>query len=161
MEQQEQANAVQLPMTPEATSAVLAVRYALDADFRAEFDKDPKAAIIKASGQDLPSDLEIVVHRNEDKRWHLTVPAVEADGELADQDMANVSGGMGGLTTALSMVAAMPAIAAGAVAGIPPKATLAATMTGGVPGPLGMISAGMGVAIAAAAAQAGGGGNDG
>ena len=95
MEQQEQANAVQLPMTPEATSAALSVRYMLDAEFRAAFDKDPKAAIAKLGGEELPSDLEIVVHRNEDKRWHLTLPAMEADGALDDEDIENVAGGAG------------------------------------------------------------------
>ncbi|MDD9886781.1 MAG: hypothetical protein OXU83_06455 [Gammaproteobacteria bacterium] len=162
MEQQEQANAVQLPMTPEATSAVLAVRYAVDAEFRAEFDKDPKAALAKISGQELPSDLEIVVHRNEDKRWHLTLPAQETAGALDDEDIANVAGGMGGLTAALSLVAATPAICAAACQGIPPAAALAATVVGGVPGPMGIAAAGMAVATAAAAVQAGtAGGNDG
>jgi len=118
MEQQEQANAVQLPMTPEATSAVLAVRYAVDAEFRAAFDKDPKAAIAKISGEKLPSDLEIVVHRNEDKRWHLTLPAMEADGALGDKDIENVSGGLGGMT---AMALVMPAIVAGVVTGIAPS----------------------------------------
>jgi len=158
MEQQEQANAVQLPMTPEATSAVLAVRYAVDADFRAEFDKDPKAAIIKASGQDLPSDLEIVVHRNEDKRWHLTMPTVEADGALGDQDMANVSGGMGGLTTALSLVAAAPVIAGAVAHGIPASAALSAAVgpaSVATMGPGGIAAAG--IAIASAAAKVGSG----
>jgi len=157
MEQQEQANAVQLPMTLEATSAVLAVRYAVDAEFRAEFDKDPKAAIIKVSGQDLPSDLEIVVHRNEDKRWHLTMPVVETDGALGDQDIENVSGGMGGLTAALSMVAAAPAIAGAVAQGIPASAALSAAVgpASFAVGPVGGIAA-AGLAIASAAAKVGG-----
>ena len=160
--EQQQANAVTLAMTPEAVSAMLSAMYAKDADFRAAFDKDPKAALAKMSGQELPSDLEIVVHRNEDQRWHLTLPAQETAGALDDEDIANVAGGMGGLTAALSLVAATPAICAAACQGIPPAAALAATVVGGVPGPMGIAAAGMAVATAAAAVQAGtAGGNDG
>jgi len=92
MEQQE-ANAVQLPTTPEAISAMLSAMYAADADFRAAFDKDPKAAIAKITGQKMASDAEVVVHRNEDKRWHITLPSQEAMALLSDQEISGVSGG--------------------------------------------------------------------
>jgi len=98
MEQQE-ANAVNLPTTPEAISAMLATMYAADADFRAAFDKDPKAAIAKITGQKMASDAELVVHRNEDKRWHITLPSQEAMALMSDQDIAGVSGGTCSPTT--------------------------------------------------------------
>jgi len=113
MEQQEQANAVQLPMTPEATSAIVAVRYAVDADFRAAFDKDPKAALSQFGGQELPSDVEIVVHRNKDKHWHIALPEVQTEGALGDEDIANVAGGLRGGSLVSALCAVGPALCGG------------------------------------------------
>lgn len=93
--EQQQANAVTLTMTPEAISAMLSAMYLKDADFRAEFDRDPKAAIAKVAGQKMASDAEVVVHRNEDKRWHITLPSQEAVSLLSDREISGVSGGTG------------------------------------------------------------------
>ncbi len=93
--EKQQASTLTMPVTPEATSATLALLYAKDADFRAEFDKDPKAAITKASGQEVPSNVEIVVHRNDPKRWHITLPVEGMDAALGDADMENIAGGTG------------------------------------------------------------------
>ena len=93
--EKQQASTLTMPVTPEATSATLALLYAKDAGFRAEFDKDPKAAITKASGQEVPSNVEIVVHRNDPKRWHITLPVEGMDAALGDADMENIAGGTG------------------------------------------------------------------
>ncbi|MDD9886033.1 MAG: hypothetical protein OXU83_02555 [Gammaproteobacteria bacterium] len=97
MEKQEKAP---VP-TPEATAA-LAKLYVCDAAFRAEFDKDPKAALAAVGGEPLPSDVEVVVHRNESNRWHVTLPSEEIveellqeiSAEMKDEDLKEVSGGM-------------------------------------------------------------------
>ncbi|MDD9886780.1 MAG: hypothetical protein OXU83_06450 [Gammaproteobacteria bacterium] len=91
--EQQQANAVTLAMTPEAVSAMLSAMYAKDADFRAAFDKDPKAAIAKVTGQKMAPDAKVVVHRNEDKCLHITLPSQEAMSLMSDQDISGVSGG--------------------------------------------------------------------
>jgi len=93
-------NAVAPVPTPAAIAA-LANLYICDAGFRAEFDNDPKAALASLGGAPLPSGLEVVVHRNDSNRWHLTLPSeeiVEAlsrefSREVGDKDLDNISGG--------------------------------------------------------------------
>ncbi len=104
--EKQQSSTLTMPATPEATSAALALLYAKDADFRAEFDKDPKAAIAKASGQEVPSNVEIVVHRNDPKRWHVTLPVEGMDAALDDADIENIAGGTapGAMATAVGFM---------------------------------------------------------
>ncbi len=89
----QQANTVTLPMISETLSAVLAVRYTKDANFRAEFDKDPKAALAKLDDWEVSSDVKIVVHRNDDKCWHITLPSEEAMAAMKDGDIEKMAGG--------------------------------------------------------------------
>ncbi len=88
---EKQSDMATLPVTQETLSAALALRYSVDADFRADFDKDPKAAVAKLLGRKISA--EIVVHRNDDQCWHVTLPSQAAQAALADGDMENVSGG--------------------------------------------------------------------
>jgi len=98
MEKQENTVA---PVPTPAASAALANLYICDEGFRAEFDKDPKAALAALGGKPLPPGLEVVVHRNDGNRWHLTLPSeeiVEAlsrelSTEVGDKDLDNISGG--------------------------------------------------------------------
>jgi len=88
-------NTVTLPMTLESASADLALRYLKDAQFRADFDKDPKATIAKVAGREMPSDMKVEVHQNDDKCWHIALPSKEHIASLGDKDMEIVSGGAG------------------------------------------------------------------
>lgn len=99
MEKQRENKVAPVP-TP-AASAALANLYICDEEFRAEFDNDPKAALAALGGKPLPPDVEVVVHRNESNRWHLTLPpeeVVEAlsreiSSAVGDKDLEGVSGG--------------------------------------------------------------------
>ena len=103
--EKQQENTVTLPWSKETSSARLATLYISDEQFRDAFDKDPKAAIAGASGGEVPSDLEIVVHRNDEKCWHVTLPSKELvemisdadltsdDGLLSDDDLDGMAGG--------------------------------------------------------------------
>ncbi|MDD9807089.1 MAG: hypothetical protein OXU34_02280 [Gammaproteobacteria bacterium] len=82
-----------LPATQEALAAMVALRYQTDADFRAEFDNDPKAVMSKLTGLEIPADSKIVVHRNDDKCWHISLPSAARTGVLKDEDISSVSGG--------------------------------------------------------------------
>ncbi|MDD9868625.1 MAG: hypothetical protein OXU50_01845 [Gammaproteobacteria bacterium] len=113
--EQKQANAVTLQMTPEAISAMLAAMYIGDADFRAAFDKDPKAAIAKISGQEMAADAEVVVHRNEEKCWHITLPSQEAMSLMSDREISGVSGGTGSSSDPLGILSTFSRLLGGVV----------------------------------------------
>ncbi len=87
-------NTVTLPRMPETASADLAARYLKDEDFRAEFDKDPKAAISKAAGREVPSDMEVKIHRNDEKCWHIALPSKARIDALGEEDIDGISGGV-------------------------------------------------------------------
>ncbi len=91
-----QDNMANQPTTPEAFSARISAHYTADAAFRTAFDKNPKEALSKALGWEIPSDVKIEVHRNKDKCFHITLPSADAVTELSDEDAANVSGGFFG-----------------------------------------------------------------
>ncbi len=91
--EKQQENMVTLPWSKEASSAKLANLYISDAQFRDAFDKDPKAAIASASGGQVPSDLEIVVHRNDEKCWHVTLPSEKQVEVISNADLDSVAGG--------------------------------------------------------------------
>lgn len=64
-----------------------------DAEFRAEFMKDPRQALERMGGQKLPDDLEIVVHESTPKRLHILVPPLLPQGSLSERELEAVSGG--------------------------------------------------------------------
>jgi len=82
-----------MPATQESLAAMVAFCYQADADFRAEFDKDPKAVLSRITGLEIPAESKIVVHRNDDKCWHISLPSAARTSELKDEDIASVSGG--------------------------------------------------------------------
>ena len=88
---------ITLPPSQEAVAAMVADLYAENEDFRAAFDRDPKAALAEYYQRELPPGVEIVVHRNENKRWHVTLPSAEQIEamQLSEADMQNVAGGTG------------------------------------------------------------------
>jgi len=80
--------------TQESLAAMVALCYQTNADFRAEFDKDPKAALARLTGLEIPASSEVVIHRNDDKCWHISLPSAARTRELGDEDIATVSGGL-------------------------------------------------------------------
>ena len=95
MAQQDDKSAVTLEMSQETLSAVVADRYTRDEEFRGAFNEDPKAAISQWCEHDLPSDVEVVVHRNEIGRWHVALPALD----LSDRELEGVSAGASWIRT--------------------------------------------------------------
>jgi len=103
-----------LAATPEEASAQWSKLYREDADFRAEFDRDPRAAMGAQVGGDLPDEVGVVVHRQNPGEIHITVPA-ESGAEVSDEALGQVSGGVGA-GAAVALGAAM------AVSNLPPGA---------------------------------------
>lgn len=66
-----------------------------DDDFRKEFVADPKGTLEKYSEQKMPDNVKIIVHEEDDTTMHLTIPQKPANlGELSDEDLAKVAGGV-------------------------------------------------------------------
>ncbi len=64
-----------------------------DEDFRAELLADPKTAIAKCTGIELPEDFNVkVVEEDEDADMTILLPKMPGE-ELSDEDMDNVAGG--------------------------------------------------------------------
>jgi len=78
-------------ITPELVAARWSLAYRENEKFRADFDKDPKAAIAKLIGQDLPADMEVVVHHSKAGQVHVVVPD-EIPG-MTDEQLEGISGG--------------------------------------------------------------------
>jgi len=78
-------------ITPEIMAAQWSLLYRQNEDFRADFDKDPKAAISWLLGQEFPSDVEVVVHRSKSGQVHVVVPD-EIPG-MTDEQLEGISGG--------------------------------------------------------------------
>ena len=74
--------------------AAVADKAAGDAAFRAELVANPKAAIEKLLGTDLPGNVKIQVVEEAADTYVIAIPkAVAADGELSDDDLEGVAGG--------------------------------------------------------------------
>jgi len=88
-------NVVQFPITPEMAEAHWALLYIDDENFRAAFDADPRAAIGNLTGEAVPDDVEIVVHRRKPGQIHLVLPeAVDVAGGLNAEQLGQVSAAM-------------------------------------------------------------------
>lgn len=90
---EQKENAINLPKTAETAAAWVAQNYIGDAEFRSAFDKDPKAAVADLFGGEVPSGLEIKVHHNSEKCWHVTLPSSQEVTAMEDGDIAEVAGG--------------------------------------------------------------------
>lgn len=86
---------VELAATPELAAAQWSKLYRENADFRAEFDKDPRRAISRRVGMDIPAKIKIVVHRKKAGEIHITVPEdVEEDAfDVSDDALRDLSAG--------------------------------------------------------------------
>jgi hypothetical protein len=65
-----------------------------DNEFRKEFIDDPKAALEKATGQPLPPGVNIKVIEEEPNTVTIALPKVPENGELTDEDLENIAGGI-------------------------------------------------------------------
>ena len=64
-----------------------------DQAFRRELVANPTAAINSVFGVTLPQDLKITVLEESPRQVYLVLPAKEASGELAEEELAGVAGG--------------------------------------------------------------------
>ena len=69
-----------------------------DESFRAKLVANPRQAL-KDGGFGLPAGVNLRVVQEEPGVFYLVLPAKAAEGELADQELANVAGGLGTLAT--------------------------------------------------------------
>ena len=65
-----------------------------DADFKTRLLSDP-AGVLTEEGAEIPAGVELVAVEDTETRWHLVVPAPPGEGELSEEDLANVAGGTG------------------------------------------------------------------
>ena len=69
-------------------------RLANDPDFRAALLADPRATVSKLLGLALPDAVPIDVHEETLTHIHLVIPATVAIGEITDDDLEQVAGGV-------------------------------------------------------------------
>jgi hypothetical protein len=83
-----------------------------DPEFKREFTTNHKGTIEKYSGQKLPADVKILVHEEDAKTMHLTIPAPPPNlSELSDDELEKVAGG-----TDVAITAAIITVISGLVA---------------------------------------------
>ena len=69
-------------------------RLATDPGFRDALLADPRAAVSKLMGIPIPNSVAIDVHEESLSHVHLVVPAKASTGELADNELEQVAGGV-------------------------------------------------------------------
>lgn len=96
MSNKQSDNVEQLPVSLEIAEAHWAMLYVEDANFREDFDKDPRATLRHLTGEDIPDDVEIVIHRRKPGQIHLVLPeAVDAAGGLNADQLGQVAAATG------------------------------------------------------------------
>ena len=75
---------------PNAYAKIIAQSWS-DKEFKQRLKDDPHAALAE-HGIDVPSGTQVSVVENTAETIHLVLPA-EPDGEISEEDLANVSGG--------------------------------------------------------------------
>lgn len=96
-----------LAATPEDASAQWSKLYRDNAEFRTEFDRDPRAAMAAQVGGDLPEEVGVVVHRQNPGEIHITVPA-EGGAEVSDEALGQVNAAGGALPGSLAALSELP-----------------------------------------------------
>ncbi len=113
----ENAQKLEMHLTPESVAAQLAERCYRDADFRKRMLADPQGTLEEESKQKLPPGVEVVACQNDDKRWHIPIPTVRENQELQEEDLEKISAGeVAGLALAGVGIAAF--LSLGAAVGI-------------------------------------------
>ena len=69
-------------------------RLATDSSFADTLTANPRAAISELVGSELPAGLVIDVHRDSLSHLHIVIPVMNATGELAEDDLDLVAGGV-------------------------------------------------------------------
>jgi len=114
----DQQSLPELPLTPESSAALVAQRCADDPAFRNRFEADPRGCLEELIGQKLPDELEVVLHQNDTRTWHVPVPGDEltASCEISEEAMASISGGFT-FTTAFVVIGISAAVVTALIAG--------------------------------------------
>lgn len=73
---------------------LVAERLAADPEFRERLLTNPKAAVSALVGFDLPDEVSIEVHEESLTSVHLVIPTSTGAGDLTDQDLELVAGGL-------------------------------------------------------------------
>ncbi len=80
----------------EKVLAQISKRAATDPEFRKEALSDPKSAVKKLSGQDVPPNFKLRFVENQGANLTLVLPdPVSKEGELSDSELEQVAGGGG------------------------------------------------------------------
>lgn len=84
----------QRPRSRQEMEAQIIAKAWADEAFMKELRSDPKDAIAKELGTELPPNLRVVIHEEsrDDPTWHLVVPPAPSD-ELSDEELAAAAGG--------------------------------------------------------------------
>jgi hypothetical protein len=74
----------------------IVAKAAKDKAFRTQLETEPKVAIEKAFGVELPKDLEIKLHQNSAHVLNLVLPQMPPEGlrTVSDADLQQVAGGL-------------------------------------------------------------------
>lgn len=75
---------------PEMAGAHWSKRYREDAAFRADFDRDPEAALVGEIGAAISPEVKVVVHRSQPHEIHIVVPD---SGRMSDAELGEVAAG--------------------------------------------------------------------
>jgi hypothetical protein len=73
--------------------ALIRARVAADPQFRQRLLSEPREALNEITGLTVPNVVTVEVHEESLTQVHLVIPAVLADGEIAEEDLELVAGG--------------------------------------------------------------------
>ncbi len=107
-------NTASLPLNMETLGAYIARRCETDADFSSSFRAAPRDCLAKMAGINLPEELQIVLHENDENSWHIPINDEEIPNQaLTDQQLQDVSAGEGLLVSQVIFGAVVGAVLAG------------------------------------------------
>jgi hypothetical protein len=91
-----------------------------DEAFRRSFVADPKAAFERKLKTKLPPDLKITAHEEDDNHLYFVIPANPKVnvGELSDEDLEKIAGGVDAVTTVVISIGVIAAAAGSAIGSV-------------------------------------------
>lgn len=82
-----------VPTRAEVDAAVRQ-RLASDPDFRSQLLADPRSALSSLLGVGIPESVAVDVHEESLAHVHLVIPAGDGDGEISEDELEMVAGGV-------------------------------------------------------------------